>query len=130
VALQRLVDDTAARAGLRGCFHSQAGLEPLPQPVATCLYRLAQEALNNVAKHAQATSFEVKLAQDENAVTLTIMDNGMGFDASTPRAGRSTLGLVSMKERVHLVQGMLEIHSTIGRGTSVCARVPLLQVAS
>jgi signal transduction histidine kinase len=128
VALRRLVDDISARTGLKGAFHSQAGKGSIPQPVATCLYRIAQEGLSNVAKHANASAFDVELTRDEHAITLTIRDNGSGFDVAERKTERGTLGLVSMKERANLVQGNLEIESKLGMGTSVRARIPLPEV--
>ena len=125
VALRRLVDDVAARTGLKGSFRSNAGKGSIPQPVATCLYRIAQEGLSNVAKHAGATGFEVELKRDDRVVTLSITDDGAGFDPGERKTDRATLGLVSMKERAHLVHGGLEVESQLGRGTSVRARIPL-----
>lgn len=130
VALRRLVDDISGRTGLKGTFHSEAGKDPIPQPVATCLYRIAQEGLSNVAKHANATAFEIALTRDGDMITLAITDDGAGFDVTEPRTERGTLGLVSMKERASLVHGGLEVESTLGGGTSVRARVPLAGVNS
>jgi signal transduction histidine kinase len=129
VALRRLVDDIAARTGLKGSFHAQAGTGPLPPPVATCLYRIAQEGLSNVTKHANATRFEVELTRDDEAITLAITDDGVGFDPSERKTEPNTLGLVSMKERAHLVHGGLEVESKVGRGTSVRAWIPLTPVS-
>jgi signal transduction histidine kinase len=128
VALRRLVDDISSRTGLKGSFHTQSGKGAIPQPVATSLYRIAQEGLSNVAKHANATEFAVELARDDRMVTLTITDDGSGFDVSERKTERGTLGLVSMKERALLVQGNLVVESKPGGGTSVCARIPLTGV--
>jgi signal transduction histidine kinase len=128
VALRRLVDDISGRTGLKGVFHTRAGKGSIPQPVATSLYRIAQEGLSNVAKHANATAFDVELTRDEQSIILTISDNGSGFDVSERKMERGTLGLVSMKERAHLVQGNLEVESKLGVGTTVRARIPLPEV--
>lgn len=130
VALRRLVDDISSRTGLKGSFRSNAGKGSIPQPVATCLYRIAQEGLNNVAKHAGATGFEVELKRDEQVAILSIIDDGVGFDPLERKTDRGTLGLVSMKERAYLVHGGLEVESQPGRGTSVRARVPLAEMGS
>lgn len=130
VALRRLVDDISMRTGLKGSFRSQAGKASIPQPVATCLYRIAQEGLSNVTKHANATGFEVELTRNDHEVTLSITDDGAGFDVSERTTERGTLGLVSMKERAHLVHGELEVESKLGQGTSVQARIPLSAVSS
>ncbi len=81
-----------------------------------------------MTKHANASAFDVELTRDEHAVTLTISDNGSGFDVSERKTERGTLGLVSMKERANLVQGNLEVESKLGMGTSVRARIPLPEV--
>lgn len=128
VALRRLVDDISGRTGLKGSFHSHIGKGIIPQPVATCLYRIAQEGLSNVAKHANASSFVVELNRQDDAITLTINDDGSGFDISARTTERGTLGLVSMKERALLVQGDLVVESKPGEGTSVRARIPLAGV--
>lgn len=128
VALRRLVDDISTRTGLKGSFHTQTGKGAIPQPVATSLYRIAQEGLSNVAKHANASEFAVELARDDYMVTLTITDDGSGFDVSERKTERGTLGLVSMKERALLVHGNLIVESKPGGGTSVCARIPLTGV--
>jgi signal transduction histidine kinase len=128
VALRRLVDDISGRTGLKGSFHSQVGKGTIPQPVATCLYRIAQEGLANVAKHANASSFAVELNRNDDTITLTIKDDGSGFDVSARTTERGTLGLVSMKERALLVQGDLVVDSKPGGGTSVRASIPLAGV--
>jgi signal transduction histidine kinase len=128
VALRRLVDDISGRTGLKGSFHSHIGKATVPQPVATCLYRIAQEGLSNVAKHANASSFVVELNRQDDAITLTINDDGSGFDVPARTTERGTLGLVSMKERALLVQGDLVVESKPGEGTSVRARIPLAGV--
>jgi signal transduction histidine kinase len=128
VALRRLVDDISGRAGLKSAFHCRVGKGTIPQPVATCLYRIAQEGLGNVAKHANASSFAVELSRDDDMITLTINDDGSGFDVSARMTERGTLGLVSMKERALLVQGSLVVESKPGGGTKVCASIPLAGV--
>jgi two-component system sensor histidine kinase UhpB len=95
-----------------------------PSDVALALYRVAQEALANVARHAGATRAEVRLAVDAGEARLRVADDGAGFDPATaPRKGG--LGLLSMAERVRLLGGRLEVHSASGGGTVVLARVPL-----
>jgi signal transduction histidine kinase len=96
----------------------------LPAPVETALFRIAQEGLNNVVRHAQAQRVEVTLQQDERHVTLRIADDGRGFDPEAPRSG-THLGLWSMRERVEQLGGQFEIESAPGRGTTVRALIPL-----
>jgi signal transduction histidine kinase len=88
-----------------------------------CLFRIAQEALNNVARHAGTGAASVTLRQADGGILLAIHDEGVGFDPAFPRQGHS-LGLASMHERVQLVNGTLDIESAPGHGTTVVAWVP------
>lgn len=128
VALQRLVDDCAARSNLHGRFEGQQAVRPLPQEVSTCLYRIAQECLANVMKHARATEVVVTLSHETDAVTLTVQDNGIGFDLHGVTDSHRGLGLVSMAERVRLVQGTVTIDSAPREGTCLRIRVPHAEV--
>lgn len=94
----------------------------LPPSVSEALYRVAQEALHNVARHARATRVDVHLLCIPEHVSLTIRDNGVGFDTSQPRRG---LGLANMEERVMAIGGVLTVVSQPGAGTSVLAEVAL-----
>ncbi len=123
IALQRLVDDVAVRTGMAGRFVNRGVSKSLPQEIATCLYRVAQESLGNIARHAQASTMSVELTRTGDMLTLVITDDGVGFD---PLRVRNGLGLLSMKERIALVNGTLELTSMVGKGTHVCARVPHL----
>lgn len=106
--------------------HFEAGDVPrtLPNDVALCLYRITQEALQNVIKHSGAASAQVTLACAENEILLSVVDDGEGFDAATVQ-GHGSLGLVSMRERVRLVRGRLSVESKRNEGTRVEVRVPL-----
>lgn len=90
--------------------------------VAFCLYRVCQESLRNVAKHAQAQEVSVVLSRQDDSIQLAVMDSGIGFDPARQEVG---LGTKSMKERVRLVGGSLSIESQPGEGTSVIVRIPL-----
>jgi signal transduction histidine kinase len=91
--------------------------------VSLCLYRIAQEALHNVAKHSQARAASVEITRDGNDVHLQIADSGVGFDpVAIDHAG---LGLVSMRERVGVLKGHLVINASPGGGTRIGVRVPL-----
>lgn len=98
----------------------------LPADVELVLYRVVQEALANISKHASASSATVSLSRRRNEVTLSIEDDGVGFDATDgPRADGSGLGLFGMRERLALVGGELQVKSEKGQGTMITARVPL-----
>jgi len=96
----------------------------LPKEVALCVYRVAQEALRNVAKHAAVNAASVTLVATGAELMLRIQDQGAGFDPESERA-QPRLGLSSMAERVSLIQGKFSITSAVGRGTTVEVRVPL-----
>jgi signal transduction histidine kinase len=98
--------------------------ERLPPDVALCLFRIAQESLRNVARHARASRAEVRLQRLNGGLQLAVRDDGIGFDPARHRNGMS-LGHVSMQQRVLLLGGKVEIESRPGRGTLVRAWVPL-----
>ena len=127
IALQRLVDDFSARSNVRGSFHHKSIPEVVPQEIATCLYRVAQESLNNVLRHAQASRVDVELVRSQFELLVTIVDDGVGFDSEASQYGEHGLGLLSMKERVALVHGALQIISAVGKGTRVQVVVPFLK---
>lgn len=96
----------------------------LPPSISLCLYRVLQEGLHNAVKYSGAQRISVRLHGERGAVELTIKDSGAGFDLSSVAAG-SGLGLISMQERVHLVNGTIVIESAPSRGTKIYARIPL-----
>jgi PAS domain S-box-containing protein len=95
--------------------------EPASKEVALCLYRVAQESLNNAVKHAHTQVVAMTITKVQNMFYLTIQDSGIGFDSSVSRNG---LGLVSMGERIKLVNGNFRMHSVLGRGTEIWISVP------
>ncbi len=119
IALQRLVDDFTARSNIRGSFGHKNIPATVPQEIATCFYRVTQESLNNVARHAEASKVEVELTGSRSELRVTITDDGVGFDSEQPRNGSHGLGLLGMKERVALVHGALHVASSVGKGTRV-----------
>lgn len=96
----------------------------LAQEVALCLYRITQEALQNVVKHSGVTTATVRLAGRGPDLHLEIVDRGVGFDTHIAQE-QASLGLVSMRERVRLVHGQIHVDSTKGAGTRVAVRVPI-----
>ncbi|MCJ7676139.1 MAG: PAS domain-containing protein [Anaerolineales bacterium] len=116
------------RLGRQGRLDLSVELDPLPafvgRDAALCLFRVAQEALNNVTRHAGARAASVALRQMNGGLLLAVRDDGVGFDPASPQMRRS-LGLASMRERVLLVNGTLDIESAPGRGTEIVAWVPV-----
>jgi PAS domain S-box-containing protein len=97
---------------------------PLPPDISLCFFRVLQEALNNSAKHGGIRHVEVELWGTPDEIHLTVSDSGAGFDIDTAKASRG-LGLISMEERLKLLNGTLSIESQLQRGTTIHARVPL-----
>jgi PAS domain S-box-containing protein len=123
-ALEELSQEFSARERLNVVFTHEAVPSAIPTEVAACLYRVAQEAIHNVLKHAQADHVRMSLSGDSRGIHLSIHDTGVGFDSKT-ELRRPGLGIVSMKERVLLVRGEFSIHSQPGQGTEVKVFVPL-----
>ena len=122
-ALNELCEEFSAREGIEVAFEQEAMPKNPPVDVASCLYRVAQEALHNVTKHARATQVRIKISGSPEGFHLCICDTGKGFDSRDLH--QHGLGIVSMKERVGMVQGEFSIHSQPGRGTEVKVFVPL-----
>lgn len=128
-ALPRLVREWSAHVGVAGEVRF-GGFEPgqLARDAEVAFYRVAQEALNNVAKHARATRVDVVLATSQNHVTLVVEDDGVGFEPDG-RAGNGA-GLAGMRERALLAGATLQIESTPGKGTAIYLRRPVSAVAA
>ena len=122
-ALERLTDGFAEQSGVRIDFHSALGETRLSTEVETTLYRVVQEALTNIVKHAHAQNVSVSLARRESGVAAVIEDDGAGFDQRTVR--EEGIGLLGMRERLALIDGRLGIESRPGAGTTIVAEVPL-----
>ncbi len=103
--------------------------ENLPREVAVCLYRIAQEALRNIVRHARARTVRVALLPKDQGLQLSVVDDGNGFDTDALFA-KPSLGHASMRERVRLLGGRLQLRSVPGQGCSVVAWVPLAEVKS
>ena len=122
-ALERLTDAFAEQSDIRVDFHSALGERRLPSEVETTLYRVVQESLTNIVKHANARNVSVSVARRESTVAAVIEDDGAGFDQRAVRD--EAVGLLGMRERLSFVDGRLEIESRPGAGTTVVAEVPL-----
>ena len=124
-ALQGLAQEFADGAGLDYRFETLLDTLELDLGAGIAVYRVAQESLTNVARHAAATTVRISLAEKAGWAVLRITDNGQGFDVAAA-AQKHSLGLVSMRERVHAISGQLEITSAPGQGTTVTVKVPCL----
>jgi signal transduction histidine kinase len=122
-ALERLTDAFAEQSGVRVDFHSALGELRLPSEVETTLYRVVQESLTNIVKHASAHNISVSIARRGPTVAAVIEDDGAGFDQRAVR--EKGVGLLGMRERLSFVDGRLEIESRPGAGTTIVAEVPL-----
>ena len=98
--------------------------ETLPHDVALCLFRIAQEGLRNIARHAGASQAELRLRRLNGGLQLAIRDNGAGFDPAQHRT-RPSLGHASMRQRILLLDGKIDIKSSPGRGTTILAWIPV-----
>jgi len=123
-ALQSHCADFARQHIVQVRFYADHEVEPVSPPVALALFRIAQEALQNIARHGHACMATVSLARDATHVTLKIADDGEGFDVAAARPNPG-LGLLSMEERARMVQGTVVIHSEPGEGTTIEVRVPV-----
>jgi signal transduction histidine kinase len=122
-ALERLAQTFAESSGIRVQLEANIGNERLPTEVETTVYRIVQEALTNVVKHAEAGEVSILLVRRDGMLTAVIEDDGGGFD---PEAARSdSLGLDGMRERVSLHDGRLTVESALGSGTTLRIEVPL-----
>jgi signal transduction histidine kinase len=126
--LQPAVEDhihhVTVRTGLRISLKASAIPGSLPLAQSTCLFRVLQESLQNIVKHANATDVTVRLSGSSHGIGLSVTDNGKGFDAGNKSAQKKGLGLISMQERLRLMNGFLRVHSRPTNGTKVCAWIP------
>ncbi len=121
-ALEGLADRTRGSAGFDVALHVDVDESRLPPDAASTIYRLVQESLTNIAKHAGASSTEVTVTMDAGGVDIDVRDDGKGFDPAVPVSG---FGIVGMRERIELASGSLEVLSAPGTGTLMRARIPL-----
>jgi signal transduction histidine kinase len=126
-ALQWYGNEFWRRTGIRVSVEGDEQMERVPQTSEIALFRIAQEALNNVAKHAHARHVDIALARNGSSIVMSVSDDGMGFDAAPAMASRRRrpgLGMVTMRERTQAVGGQFEIGPAPGRGARVVVRVP------
>jgi signal transduction histidine kinase len=122
-ALERLVDTFQEQTGIEVIMEPQLGQDRLPSEIETALYRIIQEALTNVVKHAQASRVSIVLSRRGSSVSAVFEDDGRGFAVDETR--EDGLGLLGMKERLSLLDGRLQIESSSDGGTTLVAEVPV-----
>lgn len=114
-------------AGIRFNFNAPENLPPLPDWISTCLFRITQEAINNIVKHSRATQAQISLQQEANGISLIIRDNGIGFKSDKyPQQALSDgkWGLLGMKERAESIQAIFRVDSSEQKGTTISIFVP------
>jgi signal transduction histidine kinase len=123
-AVEEHVHQVSRRTGLPIHLKILDVPDAVPLDQATCLFRVMQESVQNVVKHAQATTVTVQLRGSLKGVGLSVIDNGKGFDPQDLRTHQQGLGLSSMEERLRQLHGFFRIQSRPSHGTKVCAWVP------
>lgn len=124
-AVRDHVDEFKRRTGLSVRYMRRDIPKSLPIDTATCLYRVTQECLQNIQKHAEASEVLVRLLSTPKGVGVCVRDNGKGFSPDPDGVPSLGLGLISMEERVHLLKGIFRVRTQPGKGTEVHAWVPL-----
>ena len=124
-ALRTLCREFRGRVGVQAMLRTGGLSKAVAPELALALFRIAQEALNNIGKHSKAAMVAVDLSRSGGEIVLRVSDNGVGFapGGDRPPGGRG-IGLGSMRERAESVGGSLELHSTPGAGTTLCVRAP------
>ncbi len=124
VAIEDHIHKAIERTGLRISLKAKDVPKSIPLEWSLCLFRVFQESLQNIVKHAKATEVFVQLSGSSKGVGLSVIDNGKGFDEHDKRGHQKGLGLMSMQERLRLLNGLLNIQARPADGTKVCAWIP------
>ena len=125
-SLRGLCREVSGQHNLQVVFESSQESCDISDDIRLCLYRIAQEALNNIVKYAEASAVNLHIIDKEDEVYLVLEDNGKGFDErkSKPKGG---MGLQNIRERAKLLNGSAEIHSAPGQGTVIEIHIPIYQ---
>jgi signal transduction histidine kinase len=127
-ALEWMAEDLEKNYGVKAHVEVSGTERNLSAEVQLLLFRIAQEALSNIRKHAKASLAVIKLAFGQDTITMTVRDNGHGFQVPArfeDLASAGRLGIMGMAERARLLSGTLEIKSELGKGTRVITRLPV-----
>lgn len=126
-ALKWVAEQSASRSGFKVSFHNERTRVRLASEIETACFRIVQEALTNISRHAQATLVDINLRREGTGLLLTVQDNGQGFDLAAMQAramAGGSLGVLGMQERATLVGGRLDITATPELGCTVTLRAP------
>jgi signal transduction histidine kinase len=124
-ALQWMCERKAERAGVAIALREDTPLPPLPPQIGLACYRIAQEAMNNALKHAQPQRIDVAIGVAGGSLTMSISDDGAGFETASPSGAGQSLGLISMRERAEQLGGTLAVSSQHNQGTRVQVSIPV-----
>ena len=124
LALKNICDETEEHGDVEILFQTTGEMEDINTKTKTYLYRIAQEALNNILKHSGAKEVTFTLSRSKDILTFILRDDGKGFDVEDAATGKGN-GLHNMRERVALMQGTINIQSSAGEGTTIIINVPV-----
>jgi signal transduction histidine kinase len=122
--LRAYVESTCGKAGLRAEIHMEHACESMPKETAIALFRVVQEGLSNIIRHAHATTVRLEMNGDKQHCWIALADDGNGFDGASPQL-RWSHGLMGMRQRAESLSGRLTIESKVGGGTKLRLEVPL-----
>lgn len=124
-AVRKEAKDLAKSAGVKARVTVSPDFGRMPTPVEAAFYRIVQEALHNVAKHASATTVNIEMGRESGSVRLLIEDDGIGIAAQKPNPGRQTFGMAGMRERIGNIGGKMKVTSSRGKGTRIEVIAPV-----
>jgi signal transduction histidine kinase len=126
-ALKTMCEDASKRTGISGSFQSYNYTQRLQPEIETHVYRIVQEALNNIVKHSKAKEFSVQLVKHSDKIIISIEDDGIGFENNGEKraSGKSGMGMLNINERALTFNGMVTINSRPGSGTEIIIEIPI-----
>jgi len=126
-ALKMLTEDISRSANMKGIYQAHNFSQRLEPEIETNIYRIVQEALNNIVKHSRASEFNVQITKHEEKIVVSVEDNGVGFDFGGIKKAdlKSGMGIINMQERIVALDGNLSVNSKLGGGTEILIEIPL-----